>query len=181
MNTPMSYAVRLCSYIASPTKIESLIEREFGKGKAPPLHIIAGIRLKVEVDKKKFSNRGETTRRELQREIAKIKKDGPRKIKTKPHHKCSGDRIIALVCNHFMCCEQGFYSRTKFPNYLTARFVAAKLFQDAGFDREETGIHMRRDKSRVGKMLRGYDAQAEEYPKIVAAYDKLRPIVMGEA
>lgn len=49
-DTPAAYAKRLAGYIASPTKIESLTKLEFGR--APPLHEIAQMRVRVEQEAK---------------------------------------------------------------------------------------------------------------------------------
>lgn len=52
MQTPISYARQLCTYIASPLKVESLTKMHFGE--APPLHVIAKIRVSIEQDARKF-------------------------------------------------------------------------------------------------------------------------------
>jgi hypothetical protein len=46
LDTPSAYARHLATYIASPTKIEAYTRVEFGR--APPLHEIARMRLRVE-------------------------------------------------------------------------------------------------------------------------------------
>ncbi|GEM_PF-3335040 len=56
METPTTYAARLSRYIPSPTKIERLVEVEFGAGRAPALHEIAEMRYRVEQEAKKLKN-----------------------------------------------------------------------------------------------------------------------------
>lgn len=180
METPISYAAQLCSYISSPTKIEKLVEVQFGKGRAPELHIIETMRAKVERNRK--SPRGMSLyQQELQREVRRVRQYGPRKPKVKPKPTCEADKIIDLVCRHFMCSREALFSRSIYPAYTSARYVAAKLFHDAGYDREDTGVHMRKDKSRIGKILRDFNDRMNITPGIAKGYEKLRPIVMGEA
>lgn len=194
MDTPLSYAAHLASYIASPLKIEKLVAIEFDK--VPPLHEIAELRYKVEREHKAFrrpafvkdkeAGDGEHFAvRSLLRAPAPRTYPNSRTIYIPAHVEVSADFHAELTvrCHRDLITASGKAFNLTYEDvigpvrrtrHVCARTVAARLLRDRGNSFPQIGRFLGgRDHSTAINLCANFDVRARRFPQIQEVYDRL--------
>jgi hypothetical protein len=199
MESPQSYARHLATYIASPTKIEALTRIEFGR--APPLHDIAKMRLRVE--------------REAARQPRRWIKDSedsdgedfrPASIPAPPPPAVRKQRaayvpvtmrprvmlpepvrdILNAAAAQFGLSLELLLSKRKWRELVLARAVAIRLIRDRRWQNgahrhslPQIALYMNRDHSTIKNALEQFGEYERQFPEVQQVYDSLRGMADG--
>lgn len=186
-DSPGRYAKHLASYIASPTKIESLTRIEFDT--APPLHEIAEMRFAVERARREFARPiwvkdseerdGEDyalpslLRRPLRRRIVPAQiAFRPPVPSTNPFLQpwCLTQAVVASVAADFGLCAADVMSVSRRRENVWARAVAIKLLSERGLSASGIGRKLGRDHSTVLWALDRFDVYERQCETVGASY-----------
>lgn len=195
MDTPQSYARHLATYIASPTKIESLTRIEFGE--APPLHTIAEMRFAVERETKSFRQRSRHWSRDSQATDGNhyavpslIKVARPPRVRDyihvaplpiEEHHENPflslyrvGSRVIESVARDFGMTSADILGKRRHNELVDARAVVAMTLKRWGRKSyPEIGRIMGgRDHSTVIHAVQNFDIYCRRNVTVSASYER---------
>lgn len=192
MDNPIAYARQLATYIASPTKIESLTRVEFGE--APPLRTIAEMRFAVERETKTFKRNARHWNKDSEardgedyvppsffkrptprapRVTARIDFD-PRPIE--PHTNpflqtwCLTRAVVASVATDFGLCAAHVAGKSRCRDYVWARAVAIRLLNECGLSAAGIGRKLDRDHSTILHALDSFPIYERQCEKVSASY-----------
>ncbi len=184
-NTPQAYARHLATYIASPTKIEAYTRLEFGD--APPLHMIANMRLEVEASGKPYRN--------ARRELRAVERENtvkprtynnsgtvyfpahvtlPAELKIAPVATRSHKEVVTAVADAFGLSYEDLTGVRRFTQLVCARSVAVKILRERGNTLPQIGRYLGgRDHSTIHNLLVKYADRAARHPQMVTVYERL--------
>lgn len=199
METPRAYAEKLAGYISSPTKIESLTRLEFGR--APPLHVIAKMRFRIEQSRKPMrlhvpeaANDGEDWRPASLVKPSRLRTLRVAETVKRPTEEAEplslidnplaflGKRIVHATAAAFEMTVAEMTGRSRCRRYVLARAVAVRLLRD---QLRENGEHRfsfpqiarligRDDHSTAYHAWNEFDVYCRINPEIREVYDTLR-------
>lgn len=188
MDTAVSYARQLATYIASPTKIEALTRLEFDN--APPLHIIAQMRLRVERAAKpprRARYCPDSTRHDgdtfKPRSLVKIEKPKPVKlppidlppptfVRAGEADKPMPESLIGAIAADFGTDLESVLSKQRALIPTRARQTIFAILCAKGFTRSQVGRWMQRDHSTVVYGVDRFDAYAAYFPAMREIFTK---------
>lgn len=199
MDSPLSYAAHLATYIASPLKIEKLVALEFDH--VPPLREIAELRYRVEREKKAFalpaSIKDKTDRDgEDYRPRSLVKPDPSQIVRPKPAPREyvpvvqrprvktpeAVREIIAKVAKAFGVTPDEIISRRRATLFVLARSTAIQLIRErkwASGEHRHTITQIgcffgNRDHSTICYAIDRFPDYLRYYPEVARIYGELR-------
>lgn len=187
METPRSYAAHLATYIASPLKIEKLVALEFDH--VPPLHEIAELRYRVELQAKAFArssfvkgktdNDGEHFAVRSLLPKPKPKPQAGREPGTpwpgwyKPPAPPLGTDVVRSVAYDFGFTVGQLKSGDRSKALVDARAVVSRILRDRGLSYPEIARALgRNDHSTPINSVAKFDIYAKRNPTVMASYER---------